>query len=100
MNGVSRPQPAQYGERLGAAEARHGVVAEHDVPVLLVERLEVVPGGIDPAEPRLDAAAAQLAKAELGIVGRILDDEHAQARPVDACPCTGAIIFRSGPVSR
>ncbi len=61
----------------GGVEGRHGVVAEHDVPALALERLAHRLRIVDPLVDRLEPRAAQCPEHELGVGRRVLHEEHA-----------------------
>ena len=72
------PACPQHLERPRGAEERHVVVGDDHVPGRALERPPHGLGGLDPGHGGLEALARQVPGDQLGVVGRVLDDQHAQ----------------------
>jgi hypothetical protein len=71
---------ANQVQRLGAAEPRHGVVGDHDVPLRLIELAAQAVGGLDPNREDVITGAGQLSGDQYRVVLPVFDLQQAQRR--------------------
>jgi hypothetical protein len=93
--GPQRRQLAHQAQRVLAAEARHGVVAQHQVGVEGFQRDAQVALVVDPQRAHFARHAAQRPRQQLGIVRTVLDQQYAQGRMVFVFG-HGTALTRSG----
>jgi hypothetical protein len=64
----------------GGSTALQAVVEEHELPRTVVKRLQHLAAARDPACNELEAASAQLVQDQLGVAGRVLEEQDVQGR--------------------